>query len=187
VHEGVFDRMSDEVDVRTGERYTEMAADGNALFLRYIEPRPKRPLVINGQSFQSLPPVRQLRERVTPHSTANAILPNTTVTITDTAFSPAIYLPIAPGKTLARMAWFFAPGVPEDPRYEAYLEQILDRWLGPTRQFADKGGIRPQDHHCMELQQRARHCPVADDVKFSTTWESNVRYFRDWVVKRLEN
>ena len=32
----------------------------------------------------------------------------------------------------------------------------------------------------MELQQAARCSPVADDVKFSATWEANVRYFQDW-------
>ncbi|NKC12128.1 MAG: Rieske 2Fe-2S domain-containing protein [Gammaproteobacteria bacterium] len=187
VHEGVFDRMSDEVDLRTGEPYTDMIADGNALLLRYKASRPqtwarRRPNVPG----QPLPPVRQVAPRETPHSTANAVLPNTTVTINDTAFVPAIYLPIAPGKTLARMAWYFAPGAAQDERFRPHIEKVLDRWLGPTRRFEDKGGIRPQDHHCMELQQRARSSPVADDVKFSTTWEANVRYFQDWVLRRLE-
>lgn len=181
VHEGVFDRMSDEVDTRTGEPYTEMAAEGSALFLRYKARRPKSPPKVVGDV---LPPVRQLAERATPHSTANAILPNTTVTITDYGFAPAIYLPEAPGQTLARMAWYFAPGATE-PRYRAHVDQILDRWLGPTRRYSDRGGIRPQDHHCMELQQRARNSPVANDVKFSTTWEANVRYFQDWVIRQM--
>ena len=182
VHEGVFDRMSDEVDIRTGEPYTEMAADGSALFLRYKLSRPKRAPIVDGEV---LPTVRQVSERSTPHSTANAILPNTTVTITDYGFAPAIYLPVAPGKTIARMAWYFAPGTTAAPQYKSHINQILDRWLGPSRRFEDRAGIRPQDHHCMELQQRARTSPVANDVKFSTTWEANVRYFQDWVLRQM--
>ena len=60
--------------------------------------------------------------------------------------------------------------------------------LGTVTGFAatlHRRGIRPQDHRCMELQQAARASPVADDVKFSTTWEANVRYFQDWVLRRL--
>jgi choline monooxygenase len=179
VHEGVFDRMSDEVNIKTGEPYTEMEADGNALFLRYMRSRP------NQNKAPDLPPVPRRFERERPHSTANAILPNTTVTISAASFAPAIYVPIAPGVTLARMAWYFVDEAATGERYADAREAILDRWLGKSRQFEDLAGIRSQDHRCMEWQQRARSSPVADDVKFSTTWESNVRYFQDWVLKRL--
>ena len=83
------------------------------------------------------------------------------------------------------MAWYFAPGAGSDERYESARSAILDRWLGPSRKFEDRQGIRPQDHRCMELQQAARYSPVADDVKFSATWEANVRYFQDWLTRRL--
>lgn len=179
VHEGVFDRMSDEVNIRTGEPYTEMVADGNALFLRYTNARPT-PSPTNG-----LPPVPRHRDIGRAHSTANAILPNTTVTVSPSSYAPAVYIPLAPGLTLARMAWYVTPEAATSESYAAERDKMLDRWLGPTRIIADRGGIRPQDHQCMEWQQRARNSPVADDVKFSTTWESNVRYFQDWVVQRL--
>ena len=39
----------------------------------------------------------------------------------------------------------------------------------------------------MELQQAARSSPIADDVRFSATWEANVRYFQDWLVTRLDS
>ena len=38
----------------------------------------------------------------------------------------------------------------------------------------------------MQLQQVARASPVADDVKFSTTWEADVRYFQDWLVRAID-
>ena len=37
VHEGVFDKMSDEVDLATGEPYTDMIADGNVMILDTAE------------------------------------------------------------------------------------------------------------------------------------------------------
>ena len=40
VHEGVFDKMSNEVDLATGELYTDMIADGNVMMLRYRKTRP---------------------------------------------------------------------------------------------------------------------------------------------------
>lgn len=184
VHEGVFDRMSDEVDLATGEPYTDMFADGNSLFLRYKANRPA-PRQDGNAPTPPLPPIPRIRERSDPHSVANAVLPNTTVTVGNIAYAPAIYMPIAPGRTVARMAWFFPPGTVTDLAYEPARKALLDRWLGPTRRWEDLGGIRPQDHHCMELQQKARCSPIADDVKFSTTWESNVRYFQDWVVRSL--
>lgn len=87
----------------------------------------------------------------------------------------SIHVPVAPGLTEARMAWYFAPG----GEFEASREAIPDRWLGPSRSFAARQGIRSQDHRCMELQQAARGSPAADDVGFPATREANVRYFQD--------
>ena len=101
-------------------------------------------------------------------------------------FAPAVYTPIAPDKTLAKMAWFVPQGILGFEKYQPEVDKILERWLGPDRSITGRRGIRAQDHHCMELQQKARNSPVADDVRFSRTWESNVRYFQDWLVKRLE-
>ena len=182
VHEGVFDRMSDEVDLKTGEPYTEMIADGNCMFLRYL---PNRPQATADDSRPKLPSVPRRRERSTPHSIANAVLPNTTVTISDTTYAPAIYVPVEPGVTQARMAWYFEAEAATGDTHAAARDAAIDRWLGPTRRYEDMAGIRPQDHHCMELQQQARSSPVADDVKFSITWEANVRFFQDWYVRQF--
>ena len=182
VHEGVFDKMSDEVDLNTGEPYTDMIADGNSLMLRAKPTRPPRKLTGPASRLPELPTKAVAQDIV---STANAVLPNTTVTIGPVAYAPAIYTPIAPGITRASMAWYFAPGAATGEQYKAGREAIYDRWLGPNRDLTERKGIRPQDHRCMELQQAARRSPVANDVKFSTVWESNVRYFQDWVVRHL--
>ncbi len=186
VHKGVFDKMSEEVDLTTGEPYTDMIAEGNVLTLRYKENRPL-PETSRPAKERALPSIPEKKPRAGPAGPANAVLPNTTVTFGPNVYSPAIYLPVAPGVTEARMAWYFAPGAGTGAQYEASREEILNRWLGPSRRYEDRQGIRPQDHRCMELQQAARVSPVADDVKFSTTWEANVRYFQDWVVRQLED
>ena len=182
VHEGIFDRMSDEVDLETGEPYTAMTAETNTMMLTATGKRPQRgdPGLNN-----ELPPLPTKWDPGRPTSTANAILPNVTATVGRTAFAPAIYTPIGPGHTHVNMAWFFAPGVVGNPDHIKGREAVLERWLGKNRTLNERTGIRSQDHRCMELQQLARSSPIADDVKFSTTWEENVRYFQDWVVRQM--
>ena len=112
VHEGVFDKMSDEVDLSTGKPYTDMIADGNSLMLRAKATRPPRKLTGPASSLPELPTKWDVQS---PVSTANAVLPNTTVTIGPVAYAPAIYTPLAAGITRASMAWYFAPGAPPNP------------------------------------------------------------------------
>ena len=95
-----------------------------------------------------------------------------------------IYTPLGPSRTRATMAWYYANEAAA-PAYDEARERSLDRWLGPTRRFEDRGGIRSQDFVCMQLQQDARGSTVADEVLFSPTWEANVRNFQQWVIERL--
>lgn len=182
VHAGVFDKMSDEVDMATGEPYTETLAEDNVLMLRYKENRPPPALQA---AASKLPSIRENRPKREPTSVANAVLPNTTVTIGATAYTPSIYVPIAPGVTCARMAWYFPPKA-SGPEHASARDAIVDRWLGPTRKMVDRGGIRAQDFWCLEQQQLARGSPVADDVKFSPTWEYCVAHFQRWLIQQLE-
>lgn len=184
VHEGVFDKMSEEVDLKTGESFTEMAPEGNVLILRRKDGAPSRqasaPLA--GHAMPDIP----LAPGTPPfRGCTGAVLPNTTVTIGISSYAPAIYTPVAPGVTHARMAWFFVGDSATDDAHAQARGKVLDRWLGPARDFADRRGIRAQDHRCMELQQAARGSPVADTVRFSPVWEANVHYFERWVVDRL--
>ena len=184
VHEGVFDKMSDEVDLRTGESYTEMRPEGSVLVLRRKDGAPVRPGTAP-LATHALPKI-PLRAGAKPfYGCTGAVLPNTTVTIGISSYVPTIYTPIAPGRTRARMAWYFVGDAAEDSTHAEARERVLDRWLGKSRRFEDRGGIRSQDHACMELQQAARFSPVADSVQFSPTWERNVHYFENWVVNKL--
>lgn len=180
VHEGVFDKMSDEVDLETGQPYTDSIASGNVMMLRVDPQRTPRDTTM-GTPMPTLPTHRDRAIAIS----ANALLPNTTLTIGPIMFAPAIYLPVATGVTRAEMAWYVAPEAAEDPQFAAARAAMLDRWLGKSRDYSDRGGLRSQDHTCMEWQQLARGSPVADDVKFSPTWEADVLYFQRWLVARL--
>ena len=185
VHQGVFDQMSEEVDMQTGSPYTDMIASNNCLMLRPNECRKTSARPSSGL-LPSMPRKNATKDINKRSSIANAILPNVTASMGVVEFAPAVYTPIAPDKTLAKMAWFVPQGILGFEKYQPEVDKILERWLGPDRSITGRRGIRAQDHHCMELQQKARNSPVADDVRFSRTWESNVRYFQDWLVKRLE-
>ena len=181
VHEGVFDRMSDEVDLRTGRPYTDTIADGDVMILH---PRPDSPRFANSGMTVDLPSIPR-RDGERPFlAAAVAILANTTATTSFQSYQPVIYTPISPSRTRATMAWYYASEA-LDPAYDEARERSLDRWLGPTRRFEDRGGIRSQDFVCMQLQQDARGSSVADEVLFSPTWEANVQSFQKWVIERL--
>ena len=184
VHQGTFDKMSDEVDPATGEPFTDMIADGNVLLLRANAGHPERvpDTAADGTRLPRLPACNGVGQT---HGAANAILPNTTVTVGPAIYAPVVYTPLAPGLTRADMAWYFVSEAATGPQHAAARDAAIDRWLGPDRSLDDRRGIRAQDHRCMELQQAARASPVADDVKFSPVWEADVRYFQTWLVEKL--
>ena len=57
VHEGIFERMSDEVDLETGEPFTDTIGDGNIMILRANARRPERRLdtAADGSTLPPLP------------------------------------------------------------------------------------------------------------------------------------
>ena len=183
VHEGVFERMTDEVDIKTGRPYTDMIADGDVMILHIREDSPRHAV----PTVPGLLPTIPQKEGCAPFvAAAVAILANTSATATFQSYQPVIYTPISPSRTRATMAWYYAKEAATDPKYADVLESSLDRWLGPSRKFEDRGGIRSQDFVCMQLQQAARGSSVADEVLFSPTWEVNVRNFQNWLIDRLE-
>ncbi len=183
VHEGVFDRMSDEVDLRTGRPYTDSIADGDVMLLHV---RPESPRFADPGMPAELPSIPRRNDARPFLAAAVAVLANTTATTTLQSYQPVIYTPLSPSRTRATMAWYYASEA-LDPKYDELRERSLDRWLGPTRKFEDRGGIRSQDFVCMQLQQEARGSAVADEVLFSPTWEANVQGFQKWVIGRLES
>ena len=184
VHEGIFDKMSEEVDLKTGEPFTDMVAEGNVMTLRGNDRRPPRKNP--GSKLKNPLPQLPIKEGTNPRvGFTNALLPNTTATLGGNQYAPAIYIPLSSGRTRAEMAWYFVGDAATGKEYKKARELALDNWLGSTRDYNQRGGIRSQDHNCMELQQRARMSPAADDVQFSPTWETNVQYFQNWVVQNL--
>ena len=178
--------MSEEVDFATGKPYTLMTAEGNVLTLRGGENRPPRKSSDSAPTDElQLPniPIKDGSDGIS--GATNAILPNVTASLNNGGYAPVVYIPIAPDRTLASMAWYFAGDGATAEKYAAAREKRLNIWLGPTRAIEDKGGIRSQDHKCFELQQAARYSPVANDVQFSPTWETNVHYFENWLVEQL--
>jgi choline monooxygenase len=184
VHDGIFDKMTDEVDLKTGASYTEMLPDGNVLTLRRATGAPPR-AGISSEVLGALPPIPQKAASRPFTGYTTAILPNTTMTTGINTYAPVVYAPLAPGRTRASMAWYFVRPTAGNPDFAAARERILDRWLGPSRQRLDGAGLRNQDFHCLELQQAARGSPVGDVACFSPVWERNVHHFQNWIVERL--
>jgi choline monooxygenase len=186
VHEGIFDRMSDEVDLRSGRSYTEMHPDGNVLSMRRAPDAPPR---AGGgpRGTGVLPPIGRKAGSLPFTGTTTAVLPNTTMTTGISTYAPVIYTPLSPGRTRADMAWYFVGEAARDPAFAAAREQVLERWLGPTRRHGDGAGLRSQDFRSFEMQQAARGSPVADSVCFAPAWERNVHHFQNWVVGRLRH
>ena len=183
VHEGVFERMTDEVDIKTGVPYTESIAEGDVMILHVRPDSPRQAVTSEPTPLPTIP----LKPGGTPFvGAAVAILANTSVTTTYQSYQPVIYTPISPSRTRATMAWYYSGEAGSAEKYANERELSLDRWLGKTRRFEDRGGIRSQDFVCMQLQQAARGSVVADDVLFSPTWEVNVHNFQTWLVDRLD-
>ena len=182
VHDGIFEKMSDEINLETGEIYTQMLAEDNTLTLTATKNRPPRE-------------IRKIDLPILPGRNGNkepagggtcVMMPSTTMTLSGRAYAPVIYTPIAPGRTRATMAFFFAPEAAEGPEFEEGRETVADLFLGKTRKFEDRTGIRSQDLSCMQLQQAARYSPAADSsVQFSPKWETNVHYFQNWVASNV--
>ena len=184
IHAGIFDKMSDEVNVGTGELYTDQLSAGSVITLAGNDKRPPDARKPSGPRPKMSLPV-PLRSGAKRGGGSNAILPNTTVSWGGPTYAPVVYTPIAPNRTRARMAFYFAGDAATSEKYAEARDESLKRWLGHTQTLEDLSGIRPQDHHCMELQQRARMSPAADRVQFSPTWENSIHYFQKWVVEHL--
>lgn len=185
IHAGIFDRMSDEVNVVTGELYTDQIGNGSVMTLRSNDKQPSdaRKKKAASARYTELP--IPLKPGVKRGGGSNAILPNTTASWGGPTYAPVVYTPISPNRTRARMAFYFAGEAATSKKFAKPREQALNRWLGDTQTLEDRSGIRPQDHGCMELQQRARASPAADRVQFSPVWENNVHYFQKWLIENM--
>lgn len=185
VHNGVFTKMSEEVDLQTGRCFTESLPRDNVLVLRRVPDAPARAEGTQNAKW-GLPslPFRAGGDAGFRGQTT-AVLPNTTLTMGPYVYTPVVYTPLAPNRTRGSMAFYFVGDAATAPEWTEARNRVIDRWIGPTRQYGDPSAVRSQDYRCMELQQAAHGSPVADIKRFSPVWEPNVHHFQSWVARRM--
>ena len=182
VHEGVFDRMSDEVDLGTGVPYTDSIAEGNVMVLKG---KPERPAAC-AAGYRTPAVDSFLRRSATALGCRQCVAAQRHADRHGNGLrSRHLCFPSHPVSRAPKMAWYVVPEAIDSQQHEAAREALLSRWLGSSRDYADRAGIRSQDHSCMEWQQAARGSPVADSVQYSPTWEADVHYFQRWFAARM--
>lgn len=183
VHKGIFNKMSDDLELKTGEPWTETLQDGSFVTLKAREGRPPRAKSGGkGDVKHPLPPL-PIAPGADRTVCTSVLFPNVTVTVTENHLASVIIDPLAPDRTVAKMGFFFAGKGATGKKYAAARKQVLDRWLGKSRSPTGRDGIRSQDFGIWEEQQIARHSPVADDVVFSPVWERNVHHFQKQLLE----
>ncbi len=179
VHEGIFTKMSDDIDVETREPRMRSLQWENVVTLKR-GPGSNR-LTFNGEG---LPLIRQVGHEDATGGTS-LVFPNVTLTVSENHLASVITDPLAPDKTHAILGFFFLGDAATSPEMEPYRKPVLDRWLGKSRDRHGMDGIRSQDFSIWESQQIARRSAVADDVKFSQVWEKNIHHFHNQMINAL--
>lgn len=182
VHANFFPRISEDLDFETRKPKYEALAEGTLLTLRR-----------QGAPVKAMTPVAGLpriptRDGAPPTTQASTsyLIPNVIVTMHAEHLHLAIVEPLAPDRTRLRLAFFFVGDAATDPARQAEREAVIDRRIGPSRSPKGRDGIRNQDIAIWEGQQIARGSPVADDVKFAATWESNIHYFQNLLLDVMQ-
>lgn len=175
VHKDVFTKLSDDLDLATGEPKAEPIPLGTVVTLKR---RAGTDFYPSGNDLPYIP-IPEGRERV---RCTSVVFPNLTLTLQSDHLASVVAMPIAPDRTISKMAYFFVGEAATSPEFASGRKRALDRWLGPTRRIEDRGGIRSQDMLIWENQQVARSSPIADDVLFSPVWERNIHHFQNMVV-----
>lgn len=179
VHKGIFNKISDDIDLETGEPWMRVLPNDTVLTLAR---RPGSPGFAGPTNNLPLIPVPEGKTRFTGTS---VIFPNVTMTIAPHHIASVITDPMAPDKTIAKMGFFLVGDAAESETYAVDRGSVLDRWLGQTRERSCLDGIRSQDMAIWENQQIARQSPVADEVVFSPTWEGNIHHFQNLLISYL--
>lgn len=175
VHKNVFTKMSDDLDLATGEPKAEPIPLGTVVTLKR---RAGTDFYPSGNDLPYIP-IPEGKERV---RCTSVVFPNLTLTLQSDHLASVIAMPVAPDRTVSMMGYFFVGDAATSPEFAGGRKRALDRWLGPTRRQADRGGIRSQDMLIWEQQQVARASPVADEVLFSPVWERNIHHFQNMLV-----
>lgn len=176
VHRNIFTKLSDDLDLETGEPTAEPIPLGTIVTLKRRA----------GTDFY--PPANDLPYIPFPDDSkrvrcTSVVFPNMTLTLQSDHLSSVVAMPQAADHTVSQMGYFFVGEAATEPAYKAARDRVLDRWMGTTRRQDDLGGIRSQDMAVWEQQQLARRSPVADEVLFSPVWEPNVHHFQKMLVE----
>ena len=181
VHGGVFAKMSDDIDLRTGKLWSAPLHEGCVLTLRRrIEAAPSYPFKDTGLPLIPFP---EGKERVTA---PNFVFPNVEIDLVRDNISSIIYEPVAPDRTIAKMGFFFLGDAATSDEHAEGRKIAMDRWLGPARSKDANDGVRNQDFRIWEAIQVAKGSPVADANVFSPLWEGNPHYFHNHILDYLE-
>jgi choline monooxygenase len=179
VHKNVFTKLSDDLDLATGEPKAEPIPLGTVVTLKRRTGTDFYPNTANDLPYIPIPEGKP-RVRAT-----SVVFPNMTLTCQSDHLASVVAIPVAPDRTISMMGYFFVGDAATAPEFAQGRSHVLDRWLGPTRRQADRGGIRSQDMLIWENQQAARASPVADQVLFSPVWERNIHHFQKTLVDIL--
>ena len=178
VHNNFFTKISDDIDRETNTPWMEPLQGKHMVSLRF---RKNAPVVRKSHGLPQIP-FAESAERLTCTS---IIFPNVTLTLQANHIASVITLPIAPNRTLGRMGFFFVGDAATDPQHAEGRERVIDTWLGKSRSYDGRDGIRSQDMHIWEVQQIARQSPVADKVVFSPVWERNIHHFHNELLDTM--
>jgi len=182
VHANFFPRISEDLDFETRQPKYRSLAEGTLLTLRRVGEPAKNMTPIAG-----LPRIPTKSGALpTSHASTSYVIPNVIATLHAEHLHLAIVEPLAQDRTRLRLAFFFVGDAATAPELAAEREAVIDRRIGKTRSPKAQDGIRNQDIAIWEGQQIARGSPVADDVKFSATWESNIHYFQNLLLDVLQ-
>lgn len=180
VHEGIFTRMSEDLDFETREPRMRPMQWENVVTLKR-QPGSNR-LTFNGDGLPLIPATSGHETRA---GGTSLIFPNVTLTVSENHLASVITDPLAPDRTHAILGFFFVGDAAISDEMAPYREPVLDRWLGKSRDSRGMDGIRSQDFSIWESQQIARRSAVADDVKFSPVWERNIHHFHNRMIDAL--
>lgn len=178
VHRNVFTKMSDDLDMETGQPIAEPIPLGTVVTLKRRGDQDFYPAVGDLPAI----PFPEGRKRV---RCTSVVFPNMTLTLQSDHLASVIADPVAADRTVSKMGFFFVGDAATAPEYAEKRKKTLSRWLGETGRMRDYGGIRSQDMKIWEQQQIARQSPVADKVVFSPVWEKNVHHFQNMLVDTM--
>jgi choline monooxygenase len=181
VHDGVFERLADDIDMKTGKPWSAALSSGSVLTLRrVVENAP--PYHFKHTGLPKIP-FPDGNERITAPS---FILPNLEIAMVWDNVSSIIYQPLSPTRTRVKLASIFHKDAASADEHAEGRNIAMNRWLGPSRSIGGNDGVRNQDFAVFAKQQVAKRSPVADITVFSSVWEQNVHYFQNRLLDFLE-